>query len=84
VLDPVGVDRDFEGVVRVAGDLHGYPVGFGGDGYPGAGVAFLEVVLKVAERFVEGHDAALSGRWNLLHLMRLPVRRAVQPVPVRW
>lgn len=60
-------------------------VGFGGDGYPRLRVTLLEVPFKVADRlFAGGHDAALCGRWNLVHLIRLPWRSAVHPVPVRW
>lgn len=46
-------------------------------GEPGRGEGGHRGVLQA------GHDAALCGRWNLLHLIRLPLRLAVQPVPVR-
>jgi hypothetical protein len=61
---------------------HGQPVAFADDGYLRTRVAVLQAPLKLPDRFVAGHDADLSGRW-IVHLTRLPVRRAVQPVPVR-
>jgi hypothetical protein len=54
-----------------------------GDGYLRVRVAVLQVLLKAADRLLACHDAALSGRRNLLHLIRVPLRVAVQPVPVR-
>ena len=69
-LDSVGVDREPDGVVRLV-DRHGHSVALIGDGYLRMRVAVLQGWLKFADRFVAGHGAALSGRWNLLHLVRV-------------
>lgn len=81
-LDSVRVELECEGVVRLA-DLGGYLLAFAGDGYPRCWVAALQGLLKFPDLPLASHDAALSDRWNLVHLTRLPWRSAVQPVPAR-